>query len=233
MPNPYRITIHMNKKNPLIVALDVETFDEAKTLVQKLGDSVDMYKIGSQLFTAYGPQAVREIASAGRKIFLDLKFHDIPNTVANAVESASKLNVFMLTIHTIGGKEMMMAAAEAANKSSSHPLIIGVTVLTSDTATANTSQTVLERARLALESGLDGVVASPVEAAMLRRELGSKFIIVTPGIRPASASVDDQKRVATPADAMAAGSNYLVVGRPIVKAKDPRQAAQDILKEIV
>ncbi len=217
--------------NPLIVALDVETFDEAKALVQKLGDSVEVYKIGSQLFTAYGPQAVREIG-AGKKIFLDLKFHDIPNTVAKAVESAASLNVHMLTIHTIGGREMMEAAAQAAQKAKNRPLIVGVTVLTSDTATVNTSQTVLERAKLAIESGLDGVVASPQEAAMLRRELGDKFIIVTPGIRPASASLDDQKRVATPADAIASGSTYLVVGRPIVKASSPKEAAQGILKEI-
>jgi orotidine-5'-phosphate decarboxylase len=218
--------------NPLIVALDVETFDEAKALVVKLGDSVEICKIGSQLFTAYGPQAVREIAGFGKKIFLDLKFHDIPNTVAKAVESAATLNVFMLTVHTIGGREMMEAAAAAAKKAKDRPLIVGVTVLTSDTATADTSKTVLERARLAIESGLDGVVASPQEAAMLRKELGSKFIIVTPGIRPASASLDDQKRVATPADAIASGSTYLVVGRPIVKAASPKEAAQGILKEI-
>ena len=218
--------------NPLIVALDVETFDEAKALVAKLGDSVDICKIGSQLFTAYGPEAVREIAAQGKKIFLDLKFHDIPNTVAKAVESAASLNVFMLTVHTIGGKEMMEAAVAAAKKAKNRPLIVGVTVLTSDTATANTSQTVLERAKLAIESGLDGVVASPQEAAMLRWELGSKFIIVTPGIRPSDASTDDQKRVATPKAAIESGSNFLVVGRPIVQAKDPKQAAQNILREI-
>jgi len=237
-----------NHHSPLIVALDVETFDEAKALVSKLGDSVEIYKIGSQLFTAYGPQVVREISALGKKIFLDLKFHDIPNTVAKAVEAAVVLGVgatrrvaptslFMLTIHTVGGKEMMIAATEAGKKKAQalgveRPFIVGVTVLTSDTSTANTSQLVLERAKLAMESGLDGVVASPQEAAMLCRELGQNFIIVTPGIRPASASLDDQKRVATPADAMAAGSTYLVVGRPIVKAANPQEAAQGILKEI-
>jgi orotidine-5'-phosphate decarboxylase len=220
------------KKNPLIVALDVKTFDEAKTLVMKLGDSVDIYKIGSQLFTAYGPHAVRLISEMGKKIFLDLKFHDIPNTVAKAVESAMGLNVFMLTVHTAGGREMMEAAVAAVQKQSDRPFIVGVTVLTSDTGTANTSQLVLERARMALESGLDGVVASPQEAAMLRRELGSKFIIVTPGIRPASAATNDQKRIATPAEAIAAGSNYLVVGRPIVEASSPKEAAKAILKQI-
>lgn len=227
----------MKSTNPLIVALDVETFDEAKALVSKLGDSIEIYKIGSQLFTAYGPQAVREIASVGRKIFLDLKFHDIPNTVANAVESAVALNVFMLTVHTIGGKEMLEAAAHAAkNKSEAlgvkRPLVVGVTVLTSDAKAVNIRDLVLERARLAFESGLDGVVASPQEAAFIRREFGPDFIIVTPGIRPSDASADDQKRVATPKSAIESGSNFLVVGRPIVKAKDPRQAAQDILREI-
>jgi orotidine-5'-phosphate decarboxylase len=220
------------KINPLIVALDVDSFDEAKALVAKLGDSVEICKIGSQLFTAYGPQAVREIAGFGKKIFLDLKFHDIPNTVAKAVESVASLNVFMLTVHTIGGREMMEAAVAAAKKKSPRPLIVGVTVLTSDAATINTSQTVLERARLAIESGLDGVVASPQEAAMLRRELGQDFVIVTPGIRPASAGLDDQKRVATPKDALDSGSTYLVVGRPIVKASSPKDAALAILKEI-
>jgi len=218
--------------NPLIVALDVETFDEAKSLVKKLGDSIEIYKIGSQLFTAYGPQAVREIAGMGKKVFLDLKFHDIPNTVAKAVESASGLGAFMLTVHTIGGKEMMETAVAAAKKRSQHPLIVGVTVLTSDAGAGDTSQLVLERAKLAHASGLDGVVASPQEAAMLRKELGPKFIIVTPGIRPAIASSDDQKRIATPAQAIAAGSNYLVVGRPIVKASSPKDAAQAILKEL-
>jgi len=219
-------------QNPIIVALDVETLDEAKALVKVLGDSVEVYKIGSQLFTAYGPQAVRDIAGMGKKIFLDLKFHDIPNTVANAVESATGLGVFMLTVHTIGGKEMMQAAVAAAQKKTPRPLIVGVTVLTSDAGASNVQSLVLERAKLAQEAGLDGVVASPQEAAMIRRELGPKFVIVTPGIRPASSDAGDQKRIATPADAIAAGSNYLVVGRPIVKAPSPKAAAQAILKEI-
>ena len=222
----------MNKTNPLIIALDVETFDEAKKLVESLGDSVDIYKVGSQLFTAYGPEVIKYLERQGKKVFLDLKFHDIPNTVAKAVESAVGLGVFMLTIHTQGGKEMMEAAAAAARKKSPRPLVVGVTVLTSDTETVATSQTVLQRARLALASGLDGVVASPQEVVLLRRELGPNFIIVTPGIRPASASADDQKRIATPKDAIKSGSNYLVVGRPVVKAADPRQAAQNILSEI-
>ena len=220
------------KNNPLIVALDVEIWDEAKSLVTNLGDSVEIYKIGSQLFTAYGPQAVRDISAAGKKVFLDLKFHDIPNTVAKAVESAASLNVFMLTVHTVGGKEMLEAAVASAKKAKARPLIVGVTVLTSDAQTANVSQTVLERAKLAFDAGLDGVVASPQEAQMIRKALGPKFIIVTPGIRPSDAELDDQKRVATPSAAIASGSNYLVVGRPIVKAASPKDAARAILDEI-
>ena len=195
----------MNKINPLIVALDVETLDEAKALVTKLGDSVEIYKIGSQLFTAYGPQAVKEITSLGKKVFLDLKFHDIPNTVANAVTSATGLNVFMMTVHTIGGREMMEAAVDAAEKKAKamniqRPLIVGVTVLTSASKEESTQANVLERAQHAKRSGLDGVVASVLEAAALRSDLGKDFVIVTPGIRPAGADKGDQQRTATPAE---------------------------------
>lgn len=223
--------------NPLIVALDVETLDEAKALVKKLGNSVEIYKIGSQLFTAYGPQAVREVTSQGKKVFLDLKFHDIPNTVANAVTSAASLGVFMMTIHTSGGREMMEAAVKAAHAKAAamnipRPLIVGVTVLTSAAQEESTQAKVLERAKLAYSAGLDGVVASAQEVAHLRRELGRDFVIVTPGIRPAGADQGDQQRVATPADAMKNGSSYLVVGRPIVAAPSPHDAAQSILREI-
>ena len=223
--------------NPLIVALDVETLDEAKRLVQTLGDSVDVYKIGSQLFTAYGPQAVAAVTSLGKKVFLDLKFHDIPNTVANAVTSAVGLNVFMMTVHTIGGREMMEAAVVAARKKAealkiSKPIIVGVTVLTSTAKDASTDALVLERAKLAKLSGLDGVVASVEETAMLRKNLGQDFIIVTPGIRPAGTDKSDQKRTATPLQAIESGSSYLVVGRPIVAAVSPRDVAVGILKEI-
>ena len=221
----------MTKSNPLIVALDVETFAEAKKLVETLGDKIQIYKVGSQFFTACGPEVIYYLEKLGKKVFLDLKFHDIPNTVASAVQSAASLKVFMLTVHTVGGKEMLEAAV--AKKGAHGPLIVGVTVLTSDAQAANISALVLERAKLAFNAGLDGVVASVEEAALIRRELGAKFIIVTPGIRPKDASQDDQKRVATPKSAILSGSNYLVVGRPIVKAKDPRQAVQDILDEIV
>lgn len=225
------------KTNPLIVALDVDTLDEAKALIKKLGDSVDIYKIGSQLFTAYGPQAVREITSLGKKVFLDLKFHDIPNTVANAVTSATGLGVFMMTVHTIGGREMMEAAVKAAQIKAKlmnipRPFIVGVTVLTSAVREEATQSNVLERAKLAKLSGLDGVVASVEETAVLRQALGYDVIIVTPGIRPSGTDKGDQKRVATPAEAVRNGSSFLVVGRPVVTAKDPQAAAQGILNEI-
>lgn len=232
----------------LIVALDVETFEQARVLIDELADTVDIFKIGSQLFTSHGPFVTRYVQAKGKKVFLDLKFHDIPNTVASAVKSAVGLSVppnkdpkfaplFMLTVHTQGGLEMLQAAAKAAKDQAAHlgvarPLIVGVTVLTSDKKEAGLEQKVLERARLAQSAGLDGVVASVEEAALVRQNLGKDFIIVTPGIRPAGSDVGDQKRVATPAVAIQSGSNYLVVGRPIVQAAAPRQAAQEILKEI-
>ncbi len=225
------------KNNPLIVALDIETLEEAKSLVKKLGDSADIYKIGSQLFTAYGPDAVRAVTALGKKVFLDLKFHDIPNTVANAVTSATGLGVFMMTIHTIGGREMMEAAVDAAAKKAkamniARPLIVGVTVLTSAAKEEATQDIVLARAEHAKRSGLDGVVSSAHEVAALRRELGKDFVLVTPGIRPAGSDKGDQQRIATPADAIRNGSSFLVVGRPIVAAQDPRAAARGILDEI-
>lgn len=245
-----------NSKDKLILALDVPTFEEARLIVETLGDAVDIYKVGFQLFTAYGPFVVRYLQSQGKKVFLDLKFHDIPNTVASGVASAVGLSspvhdpldksgvkmskfepLLMMTVHTQGGVEMMRAAAEAAQKKASElgikkPLVIGVTVLTSMAPEGNIAELVLERARAAKESGLDGVVASAQEVAMLRWELGEDFVIVTPGIRPADAAAGDQKRVETPFSAIKSGSSFLVVGRPIVKAKDPREAAFFILEEI-
>lgn len=227
----------MSQSNPLIVALDVETLDEAVALVKKLGDSVEIYKIGSQLFTSYGPQAVHAVTSLGKKVFLDLKFHDIPNTVANAVTSATALNVFMMTVHTIGGIEMMEAAVEASGKKAQalkieRPLIVGVTVLTSASKEESTQSKVLERADAAKRAGLDGVVASAHEVSALRQRLGKNFVIVTPGIRPSGTDKGDQKRTATPAEAIRDGSDFLVVGRPIVAAASPYEAARGILKEI-
>ncbi|MBF0479313.1 MAG: orotidine-5'-phosphate decarboxylase [Candidatus Omnitrophica bacterium] len=235
----------MTAKDKLILALDVYTLEEAKDVINRLKDVVDIYKIGSQLFTACGPEVVRYVLSQGKKVFLDLKFHDIPNTVASAVGSAIQMakigenqnSIFMCTVHTQGGVEMMKRAAEAARDMSFQlgvikPLIVGITVLTSDGKTEGVASLVLERAQLAKKAGLDGVVASSQEAALLRHELGQDFVIVTPGIRPKGADAGDQKRITTPFDAISNGSNYLVVGRPILNAKDPVQAAKDILGEI-
>lgn len=246
----------MNAKDKLIVALDVPSFEQARVLVDKLGAAVEIYKVGFQLFTAYGPFVVRFLQSQGKRVFLDLKFHDIPNTVASGVSSAVVLSspahdipgvdagktgalpaLFMLTVHTQGGVEMMRAAAQAAAKSAAEfsvakPLIVGVTVLTSDASAGNMDETVLSRARMAKEAGLDGVVASAREAAILRRELGPDFVIITPGIRPVGVEAGDQKRVETPRSAISQGASCLVVGRPIVQAQDPLRAANEILAEI-
>jgi len=233
----------------LIVALDVDTFQEASTLVNTLSPVVDFFKIGSQLFTSCGPVIVRYVQAKGKEVFLDLKYHDIPNTVASAVSAAIKSldvghkesldhrTVFMYTLHIAGGEEMLKKSVEAAQQIAQErairrPLALGITVLTSDCRQANTQALVLERALIAQKAGLDGVVASVEEAAMLRKEFGKEFVIVTPGIRPLGADVGDQKRVATPALAIKNGSNFLVVGRPIVKAQDPLKAAQDILDEM-
>ncbi len=224
-------------KARLIVALDMETFEDARKLIDDLGDSVAIFKVGSRMFTAHGPLITRYLQSKGKKVFLDLKFHDIPNTVACAVKNAVGLNVFMLTVHTAGGKEMLEAAVLAGRSQAkalgvTRPLIVGVTVLTSTAKDAHVESLVLERAHLAKEAGLDGVVASVEEAALIRRELGADFLIVTPGIRPAQALLNDQKRVATPQEAISQGSNFLVVGRPIIQAPSPRTAVQKILEDM-
>ncbi len=246
----------MKKSPQLIVALDVNTLAEVRQLVEQLDSVVDIYKVGSQLFTSCGPAAVRFVEARGKKVFLDLKFHDIPNTVASAVTSAVGLNVaiersmnfkdpgkalnqsvFMMTVHTCGGAEMMKAAVLAAQKSADQigvgrPLIVGVTVLTSDSKQDHLADLVLERAKLAKSAGLDGVVASCHEAKMLRDAFGPDFVIVTPGIRPAGEDAGDQKRVATPREAKKNGSSFLVVGRPIVAASNPLEAAKNILEQI-
>lgn len=233
----------MNKqKGQLIVALDVAALDEAKKLVCELEGVVDIFKVGSQLFTACGPEAVRYILKKGKKVFLDLKFYDIPNTVANAMRSAVNITeagrgIFMCSLHTLGGREMLERAVEAAAQQAqdagvTRPLLVGITVLTSEGEKDNIPHLVLERARLAQEAGLDGVVVSVQESAQIRRESGKSFIIVTPGIRAEGAATADQKRVATASDAIFQGSDFLVVGRPILAAKDPLAAAKGILKEI-
>jgi len=233
--------------NPILVALDVANAADARTLADSLGDAVGGVKVGFQLFTAAGPSMVRELVGAGHRVFLDLKFHDIPNTVAGAVAAAADLGVWMVNVHASGGAAMMTAARDAAAERAAalgrpKPLVIAVTVLTSmDAATlasVGVAKTPLDQvvhlARMTKDCGLDGVVASPQETSAIRRACGEDFLIVTPGIRGGAASVsaaDDQNRVATPAGAIAAGSSYLVVGRPITAAPDPRAAAQAILHE--
>jgi orotidine-5'-phosphate decarboxylase len=233
-------------KNKLIVALDVETASEALNLFSALKDVAGMFKIGSQLFTASGAGLVREIVTAGGRIFLDLKFHDIPNTVAAAGVEAARLGVSIFDVHACGGSEMMRRTAEAVTETAlregrTRPLIIGITVLTSsDDSTlaetgflSSTTEQVGRMTRLADASGLDGIVASPHEVKLVRETAGrSDFVIVTPGVRPSGAASNDQRRVMTPADAVRAGADYLVVGRPILKAPDPALAAHRIIEEM-
>jgi orotidine-5'-phosphate decarboxylase len=230
----------------LFVAVDVETLAAAQALLDQLQGVTRGCKIGSQLFTAAGPAAIEAAHKRGYRVFLDLKFHDIPNTVAGAVREATRLGVFMLDVHASGGREMMRAAAEAAATAAAdfavaRPICLGVTVLTSldrpalqaDLGIAsNVEGHVLRLATLAREAGLDGCVASPQEVGLLRTSLGGRWIIMAPGIRPAGPS-DDQKRTATPAAAVAAGADYIVVGRPITAAPDPATAARRITDELI
>ncbi len=225
----------------LILALDVPTREAAAPILRQLRGQLRWVKIGLQMFTAYGPNYVREVAGMGFNIFLDLKLHDIPNTVAKAVESLGPLPIQMLTLHTAGGGDMMRAAKAAQQKTNPNLLLLGVTVLTStDDAglreigvNATSPDQVARLGQLAADSGLRGLVCSPLEVAMLRRQLPAGIQLITPGIRPASeAGSDDQKRVMTPADAARAGSTYIVVGRPILQAADPAAAARSILAEL-
>ena len=226
----------------LLVALDVESLRDAEALLGRLDGVVTGCKIGSQLFTAAGPAAVESARKRGFRVFLDLKFHDIPTTVAGAVREAARLGVAMLNVHASGGVAMMRAAAEAAaDFAAPRPLVLGVTVLTSlDRGTlarevgvpASVDAHVLHLADRAREAGLDGCVASPREVRALRLALGPQWVIVTPGIRMPAAGADDQTRVATPRQARDAGADYVVVGRPITAAPDPAAAAAEILRQI-
>jgi orotidine-5'-phosphate decarboxylase len=224
----------------LIVALDVPGRADALKLVQSLGDAVTFYKVGLQLFTAEGPELVRELVTSQRKVFLDLKLHDIPNTVAEAVRSAAALGVSMLTVHASGGSKMLRAAVEAAAQSEARPIVLAVTVLTSMSgdrlAEVGISGAMTEQvtglAHLAKTAGCGGVVSSPQEARALRALLGPAMAIVTPGIRPAGSDKADQARTATPREAIEAGASHIVVGRPITAAADPQQAAAAILAEM-
>lgn len=221
----------MKHNSQIILALDVDSFSKAKYSVNKLYPKIKIFKVGAQLFTACGPRVIKFINRKGAKVFLDLKFFDIPNTVTNAVRQVVRLKVKMLTLHIAGGEEMLKAAVKAAKEEARRlrtkpPLLIGVTVLTSQSAPP---QEVLRLTQKALACGLDGVVCSVKEAALLRKNIKKKFLIVTPGIRPEGKSKDDQKRTATVKEALQAGSDFLVIGRPILKAKDPLKAVKELM----
>jgi orotidine-5'-phosphate decarboxylase len=235
----------LSPNEKLIVALDVATPGKALDLVKELRDVAGMFKIGSQLFTTAGPQIVKDILALNSKVFLDLKFHDIPHQVAGAARAAAELGVSMFTVHASGGREMMLravdAVAEIAEKGGTRSAVLAISVLTSIDAsilaqiglTTTPSETVLRLVRLAENSGVDGVVASPQEIASIRGAVSNpEFLVVTPGIRPANSALEDQKRIATPAMAIKAGANYLVVGRPITAAPNPLEAAHAIVNEM-
>ena len=229
----------------LIAALDFPTAEAAKQAVEEIGDAVSYYKVGMELYYAAGNEMIRFLKEHGKKVFLDLKLQDIPNTVASAPKVETKLGVDMINVHAVGGKKMMEAAAAAIKEKAAElgierPKLLAVTILTSmdeeqfaDLNYKNTiAEQVLSLAKLANAAGLDGVVASPKEAAEIRKACGPDFLIVTPGVRPAGSALDDQSRVTTPAQAFANGSSHIVVGRPIMKAADRKQAAAAIVEEI-
>ena len=229
----------------LIVALDVSTMDAMKSIVSSLGDSVSFYKVGMELFYAEGDQTVRYLQEHGKHVFLDLKLHDIPNTVAHGVSSLTRLGANLITIHGQGGPIMMKAAAEAARESAEklgieRPKLLAITVLTSFDDESWTSiggqlpiaDQVIRLAKLARESGMDGVVCSALEARMIREACGPDFLIVTPGIRPSFAATNDQKRIATPSIALQDGASRLVIGRPITQAEHPQEAVRLIIEEM-
>ena len=235
----------MADKNPIIAALDVSTAEQALKLAEQIAPAVGAFKIGKELFVSAGPDIVKKIRATGAAVFLDLKFHDIPNTVAKAVAAATKLDVQMLTIHTSGGGEMMRAAEKSAHDAAKSlgltaPLVLGVTVLTSSNnetlaeigCETDTEKQVLRLAQLAVKSGLRGLVCSPLEIVTLRKILPPHIQLVTPGIRTGAEKTDDQKRTLSPREAIQAGANWLVIGRPIYAAENPLAAAEKILESI-
>ena len=232
-------------RNPIIAALDVPTAEQALKLAREIAPAVGAFKIGGELFTSAGPDIVRRVRDTGAAVFLDLKFHDIPNTVAKSVAAAVRLDVQMLTLHTSGGVEMMRAAEKSAQETAlqlgrNAPLVLGVTVLTSSNSSTlseigcepDVAKQVERLASLAAKAGLRGLVCSPLEIAALRKILPEDFQLVTPGIRTGAEKADDQKRTLTPREAMAAGASWLVIGRPIYAAPNPRQAAESILNSL-
>jgi orotidine-5'-phosphate decarboxylase len=232
-------------RNPILVALDVSSADKAAALARELAPVVGGFKIGSELFTTAGPEFVRQVRATGARVFLDLKFHDIPNTVAKAVAAATRLDVQMLTVHTCGGTEMLRAAEQSARRTASElglevPLVLGVTVLTSMDGSAleqiglpaNVGRQVERLAALAVEAGLRGLVCSPLEITALRQIIPSEVQLITPGIRASTDASDDQKRTLSATEAIRAGANWLVIGRPIYAAPDPRAAAESILQNL-
>ena len=232
-------------KNPIIVALDVPSAEQALKLAALVAPAVGAFKIGKELFVSAGPDIVKRVRATGAQVFLDLKFHDIPNTVAKAIAAATRLDVQMTTIHTSGGSEMMRAAEKSAQDTAKSlglpaPLVLGVTVLTSSTnetlaelgIEADTEKQVLRLAQLAVQSGLRGLVCSPLEIAALREILPTHIQLVTPGIRTGAEKADDQKRTLSPREAMQAGASWLVIGRPIYAAENPRLAAEKILESL-
>jgi orotidine-5'-phosphate decarboxylase len=227
-------------REKLIVALDVSTAAAAQKIVAAVGESALTYKVGMQLYTAEGPQVVRDLVASGRRVFLDLKYHDIPNTVASAVREAARLGVSMLTVHASGSSKMLRAAVDAARSVNPSLLVLAVTVLTSLDQNdleqvgiqGSVQDEVLRLTKLALASGCQGIVTSARESSRLRSELGNDFAIVTPGVRPAGSDHADQARVVTPAEAIAAGASHIVVGRPITEAKDLAAEARSILQQI-
>ena len=229
-----------DSRERLIVALDVSSAAAAQKIVAAVADSARIYKVGVQLYTAEGPQIVRDLVASGRQVFLDLKYHDIPNTVAAAVKEAARLRVSMLTVHAAGGGNMLRAAVDAARYTNASTMVLAVTVLTSldqrDLEHAGVRGSVVDQvsrlAALAIANGCHGVVASAQEASTLRSELGGDFLIVTPGVRPAGSGHGDQARVVTPSEAIASGASYIVVGRPITEAPDPAAEAREILAQI-
>jgi orotidine-5'-phosphate decarboxylase len=230
----------LSNHNPIIAALDVPDATRALALAQQLAPAVGAFKIGKELFVAEGPDIVRRVRDTGASVFLDLKFHDIPNTVAKAVASAARLDVQMLTVHASGGTEMLRAAQAAANEADNSPLILAVTVLTSMDETdlaeigieKNPAQQVQHLATLATAAGLKALVCSPKEIAPLRAILPQETQLITPGIRPTGTETADQKRTLTPAQAIEAGASWLVIGRPICAAENPRAAAEAILESL-